>query len=181
MRRSRSRSHSPARAPAKPPVHKPDFGLSGALGGDAAAGGVVGSVRLSWTPPPDSAKPNPAPGQRWRLHVFRGDVQLDPLPLHTQATYLFGRDRRVADVPLDHPSASNQHAVVQHRRVSGGAVTPYVMDLESTHGTTLNTVRMEPARYYELLEGDVLRFGTSSREYVVMRERAGRGETKGTT
>lgn len=29
--------------------------------------------------------------------------------------YLFGRERRVADVPTDHPSCSKQHAVLQFR------------------------------------------------------------------
>ena len=29
--------------------------------------------------------------------------------------YLFGRERRVADVPTDHPSCSKQHAVLQYR------------------------------------------------------------------
>jgi hypothetical protein len=29
--------------------------------------------------------------------------------------YLFGRERKVADVPTDHPSCSKQHAVLQYR------------------------------------------------------------------
>ena len=38
-----------------------------------------------------------------------------PLYIHRQTCYLFGRERRVADVPLDHPSISKQHAVMQYR------------------------------------------------------------------
>jgi hypothetical protein len=30
-----------------------------------------------------------------------------------QSMYLFGRERRVADIPTDHPSCSKQHAVIQ--------------------------------------------------------------------
>jgi hypothetical protein len=38
-----------------------------------------------------------------------------PLPIHRQSCYLFGRERRVADVPTDHPSCSKQQAVIQFR------------------------------------------------------------------
>jgi hypothetical protein len=41
----------------------------------------------------------------------------DPLYIHRQSCYLFGRERRVADVPTDHPSCSKQHAVLQYRYV----------------------------------------------------------------
>lgn len=44
------------------------------------------------------------------------------------------------------------------------------MDLESTNGTVLNGSAIEPARYYELREKDVLRFGQSLREYVLMKK-----------
>lgn len=49
-------------------------------------------------------------------------------------------------------------------------VKPYLLDLESINGTTINKEKLEPARYYELLTGDVIRFGFSSREYVIMNE-----------
>ena len=48
-------------------------------------------------------------------------------------------------------------------------IKPYIMDLESTNGTHLNENQLEPARYYELLEEDVLRFGKSDREYVLIK------------
>ena len=47
-------------------------------------------------------------------------------------------------------------------------VRPYVMDLNSTNGTYVNGERVEPQRYVELLEKDVLRFGYSSREFVLL-------------
>lgn len=49
-------------------------------------------------------------------------------------------------------------------------VKPYMLDLETTNGTTINNERLEGARYYELLSADVIRFGMSSREYVIMDE-----------
>lgn len=42
----------------------------------------------------------------------------DMLRLQGQSAFLFGRDRLVVDVPLDHGSCSKQHAVVQFREVS---------------------------------------------------------------
>ncbi|XP_058093144.1 FHA domain-containing protein DDL isoform X2 [Magnolia sinica] len=41
----------------------------------------------------------------------------EPLYVHRQSCYLFGRERRVADIPTDHPSCSKQHAVIQFRLV----------------------------------------------------------------
>ena len=43
------------------------------------------------------------------------------------------------------------------------------MDLESTNGTLLNKEKIEAARYYELKPQDVLNFGLSKRDYVVMK------------
>jgi smad nuclear-interacting protein 1 len=42
------------------------------------------------------------------------------------------------------------------------------MDLETTNGTMLNGTRIEGARYYELRDKDVLKFGASDRDYVLM-------------
>lgn len=47
---------------------------------------------------------------------------------------------------------------------------PYIIDLESTNGTFLNGSRIPGARYVELKVGDVLKFGSSTRDYVVMNE-----------
>lgn len=52
------------------------------------------------------------------------------------------------------------------------ATRPYIMDLGSTNGTWLNGERVEAAHYYELLESDMLRFGNSSREYVLLHDQS---------
>ncbi|XP_042038411.1 uncharacterized protein LOC121784317 [Salvia splendens] len=60
----------------------------------------------------------------------------DPLYVHHQSCYLFGRERRVADIPTDHPSCSKQHSVLQNRQVEeenpDGGVTkrerPYIFN-----------------------------------------------------
>jgi hypothetical protein len=47
--------------------------------------------------------------------VRAGEPFGEPLYIHRQSCYLFGRERRVADVPTDHPSCSKQHGVLQYR------------------------------------------------------------------
>lgn len=38
---------------------------------------------------------------------------IELLHIHRQSAYLIGRDRLVADIAIDHPSCSKQHAVIQ--------------------------------------------------------------------
>lgn len=62
---------------------------------------------------------------------------------------------------------------MEHTRADGTKgrrVKPYIIDLGSGNGTYLNNQRIEPQRYYELKEKDVLKFGFSSREYVLLHE-----------
>ena len=50
------------------------------------------------------------------------------------------------------------------------SIVPYLMDLESTNGTTLNGEQVDGAKYVELRSKDVLKFGTHPVEYVVMKQ-----------
>jgi smad nuclear-interacting protein 1 len=49
--------------------------------------------------------------------LFSPDHALDVLHISRQTCYLMGRDRAVADIPIDHPSISKQHAVIQFRLI----------------------------------------------------------------
>lgn len=114
------------------------------------------------------------------------DAQIgEPLQIHRQSTYLFGKDRKIADIPAEHQSCSKQHAVLQFRetvkRNGGRAIRPYLMDLNSTNGTTIGNatkatgrewLKLEPQHFYELLEKDTFKLGASSREYVILTEDA---------
>ena len=55
-----------------------------------------------------------------------------PLPIHRQSCYLFGRERRIADVPTDHPSCSKQQAVIQFRCALSTAVPKHLTGLCAT-------------------------------------------------
>uniref|UniRef100_A0A8C6YA86 Smad nuclear interacting protein 1 n=1 Tax=Naja naja TaxID=35670 RepID=A0A8C6YA86_NAJNA len=150
---------------------KPSFELSGALLEDS---NTFRGVVIKYSEPPEARIPK----KRWRLYPFKNDEVLPVMYIHRQSAYLLGRHRRIADIPIDHPSCSKQHAVFQYRLVqytrpdgtAGRKVKPYIIDLGSGNGTFLNNQRIEPQRYYELREKDVLKFGFSSREYVLLHE-----------
>ncbi|TSQ69499.1 Smad nuclear-interacting protein 1 [Bagarius yarrelli] len=150
---------------------KPSFELSGALVEDT---NTYKGVVIKYNEPPEARIPK----RRWRLYPFKNDEPLPVMYIHRQSAYLLGRQRRIADIPIDHPSCSKQHAVFQYRLVeftradgtTGRRVKPYIIDLGSGNGTYLNNQRIEPQRYYELKEKDVLKFGFSSREYVLLHE-----------
>lgn len=104
-------------------------------------------------------------------------VEAATLHVHRKSAFLVGRDKAVADILTEHPSCSKQHAVLQYRMYQKPTadglgfeqeVRPYIMDLNSTNSTFLNGCEIEGSRYIELKEKDVLRFGESTREYVLM-------------
>ena len=130
---------------------------------------------------------------------MQGSEELPILYIHRQSAYLLGRDRKVADIPLDHPSCSKQHSVLQYRLVlitrqdgtTANRVQLYVMDLNSANGTFVNNKKIESQKYIQLLEKvrqfsiiipaikltacslqDVLKFGFSSREYVLLHDQS---------
>ncbi|KAK7048514.1 SMAD/FHA domain-containing protein [Favolaschia claudopus] len=178
-RRRSSRPDSRSRSPSPTNKAKPDFKPSGLLAAETNTVRAVNgdSTVLKYNEPPEARKPVLS----WRLYVFKGSEQVELLHIHRQSAYLFGRDRLVADVALDHPSCSKQHAVIQYRfiqqkdefGVSKGAVKPFIIDLESTNGTHVNDEAIPVSRFYELKASDVIKFGQSTREYVLLHEEAG--------
>lgn len=148
---------------------KANFGLSGVLAKDEVAGNMYKGVVVKFSEPPEARAPN----TQWRLYVFKNDTLLETLHISKQSAYLLGRNRDIADIPLEHPSCSSQHAVLQYRALPNPDTgrlhcQPYLMDLESTNGCFINGVRIDSARYYQLKKGDVIKFGASTREYVLL-------------
>lgn len=116
--------------------------------------------------PPEARTPD----QHWRLSVTKEDDDSPVYRVYRQSKYVFGRDKDQCDIRLHHSSCSNIHAVLQYLRSDshGRHIHPYLMDLDSSHGTYLNQRRLTPNRYYKLEENDIIRFGESSREYVLL-------------
>lgn len=73
----------------------------------------------------------------FRFYPFKGDKALPILYIHRQSAFLIGRDKKVVDIALEHPSISKQHAALQYRATpftrpdgtQGRRVRPYVIDL----------------------------------------------------
>ena len=158
------------------PKEKPNYGSSGAL---AAASNAVAqadgsTVTLKYHEPPEARKPPPR--DQWKLFVFKGKDIVDTVDLSARSCWLVGREMAVVDLAAEHPSISKQHAVVQFRHTEKtneygdriGKVKPYLIDLESANGTKLNGDKVPDSRYLELRDKDMLQFGHSTREYVIM-------------
>lgn len=150
---------------------KPNFGLSGKLTEDT---NKVNGVVVKYAEPPEARRPK----RKWRLYPFKNDQSLNTIYIHRQSCFLIGREKKICEIAVDHPSCSKQHAALQYRAVNyerddgsaGKRVRPYIIDLESANGTFVNNKKIEPRKYYELFEKDILKFGFSSREYVVLHE-----------
>ncbi|KAH7029112.1 SMAD/FHA domain-containing protein [Microdochium trichocladiopsis] len=158
------------------PKEKANFGNSGAL---AAASNAIAQadgsqIVLKYHEPPEARKP--APKDVWKLFVFKGDDIIDTVPLSQRSCWLVGRESAVVDMIAEHPSISKQHAVIQFRYLEKrnefgdkiGKVKPYLIDLDSANGTLLNSKKVPESRYLELMDKDLIQFGQSTREYVIM-------------
>jgi len=81
--------------------------------------------------------------------------------------YLFGRNAQLNDFCLDHASCSRVHsAFVYHKYLN----IAYLVDLGSTHGTFIGSLRLEPNKPTQLQLGANFSFGASTRSYI-LRER----------
>ena len=159
----------------RPVIEKeqPNFELSGLLAEDQ---NQRNGVALTFTVSPDAAVPD-TKLHDWRLFELKGEENTHINKLASYSCFLFGKDRRLEEsraggeeilfIPVDHPTCSRQHAVIQFRLKRGEAV-PYLMDLNSTNKTFLNKRPVEEGRYIELRHQDVIKFGQSSREYVLL-------------
>jgi smad nuclear-interacting protein 1 len=159
-----------------PEKQKPNFAPTGLL---AAASNTVAqadgtSIVLKYHEPPEARKP-PSRDQ-WKFFVFKGADIVDTIELGVRSCWLVGRELSVVDLAAEHPSISKQHAVVQFRYIEKkneygdkiGKVKPYLIDLESANGTMVNKELVPTSRYWELRDKDMIQFGDSTREYVLM-------------
>lgn len=131
--------------------------------------------KLAYEPPPKSC----ICGIDYTLDVLKNGVIIENLLLSSKAFYVFGRlPQPACDVPLEHPSISRYHAILQFIRneesnEEGGdsnaqlATGWYVYDLGSTHGTFVNKQRAVPRTYLAVKTGDFLRFGASTRQFIL--------------
>ncbi|EDW92206.1 nuclear inhibitor of protein phosphatase 1 [Drosophila yakuba] len=101
------------------------------------------------------------------LDVLKDDKLVQKLMVDEKRCYLFGRNSQMNDFCIDHASCSRVHsAFVYHKHLN----IAYLVDLGSTHGTFIGTLRLEPHKPTQLQINSIFHFGASTRNYI-LRER----------
>ncbi|KAJ8346108.1 hypothetical protein SKAU_G00303010 [Synaphobranchus kaupii] len=108
----------------------------------------------------------------YSFEILKNGAIVDTIPLTQKSYFVIGR-LPVCDVSLEHPSISRYHTVLQYRQFSGEeGVTGeeagfYAFDMGSTHGTFVNKNKIPPKTYTRLRVGHVLKFGGSTRLFIL--------------
>ncbi|XP_030203122.1 nuclear inhibitor of protein phosphatase 1-like isoform X1 [Gadus morhua] len=104
----------------------------------------------------------PPPGLH--LDVVKGDKLVEKLIIDEKKFYLFGRNPDLCDFTTDHQSCSRVHsALVYHRHLK----RVFLIDLNSTHGTFLGQIRLEPHKPQQVPIDTTVSFGASTRAYTL--------------
>lgn len=99
----------------------------------------------------------------WRVTIVKGGKTLSQMALKSGTVLRIGRDPS-CDIVTEHPSCSSRHAKVT---VEEGK-SPILVDMGSTNGTFLNGKRVPVGTHVPLYNGAVVRFASSSRDYIFM-------------
>ncbi|KAF7708699.1 protein phosphatase 1, regulatory subunit 8b [Silurus meridionalis] len=104
----------------------------------------------------------PPPGLH--LDVVKGDKLIEKLIIDEKKFYLFGRNPDLCDFTIDHQSCSRVHAaLVYHKHLK----RLFLIDLNSTHGTFLGHIRLEPHKPQQVPIDSTMSFGASTRVYTI--------------
>ena len=110
----------------------------------------------------------PPESEKYSFDVVKNGTLIENIELGKKPWIVFGR-LPSCDVFMEHPSLSRHHAVVQYRDTAedGHERGWYLYDLDSTHGTWVNKVKVKPKVYRRLRVGHVVKFGGSSRLHIL--------------
>nr|SVE75164.1 EOG090X07CE [Daphnia dolichocephala] len=101
------------------------------------------------------------------LDVTKDGKLIQKLMIDQKKCYLFGRNPQMCDFCIDHASCSRVHsALVWHKHLNRA----FLVDLGSTHGTYIGSMRIESEKPTQLPVDSTFHFGASTR-YYVLRER----------
>ncbi|KAM3932149.1 kanadaptin [Leptodactylus fuscus] len=158
---------SSAPSPAQP---SPPISSSGEAAPDHSARLPSDAYRASPAIPYREPSWSGLPQALYSLEVLKGGSILSTKSLQGASWTIFGR-LPTCHVSLEHPSVSRYHAVLQYRSVAGAEPDQepgfYVYDLGSTHGTFINKQRVQPKTYCRYRVGHVLKFGGSTRLFIL--------------
>ena len=156
---------------------KPNFEPSGILQKDLQDeynASMNNKVAINYKPPSDSVIPE----EVWFLFKFLKDKNEadETYKLVGKEFFLIGKDNRICDIHIKQKNISRQHAVIQFRKITknnkdGNSVSiiPYLIDLNSTNGTYLNSDKIDNSKYYELMDKDNLNFGDKKIDFVLIK------------
>ncbi|KAI8433230.1 hypothetical protein MSG28_015308 [Choristoneura fumiferana] len=109
-------------------------------------------------------------GSDYALEVLKSGMIVEKVDLTTKSYYVFGRLAN-SDVIMAHPTISRHHAVLQYKAFAEAEEPPsgwYLFDLGSTHGTHLNGEKLKPQHYTRVRVGHQIKFGNSTRTYIML-------------
>ncbi|KAK5582033.1 hypothetical protein RB653_003615 [Dictyostelium firmibasis] len=115
--------------------------------------------------PPYRSSSNSSSSSKWYYKVFKnGEVIEDFKEIKVDDILTFGRDSSRNKILLEHPSCSSVHASLS---LGQSNKRPILLDLNSTNQTFLNGKEVTPRKPLDLYEGDKIKFGASTREYII--------------
>lgn len=121
---------------------------------------VALTVAAKWFTPIRAGKPPPG----LHLDVVKNSSVLQKLLIDDKPCYFFGRNKDTCEFPLQHQSCSRQHAaLVYHKHLK----RPFLVDLGSTHGTFVGSMRLEPFKPTQIPIDTTISFGASTRTYTL--------------
>ena len=88
---------------------------------------------------------------------------IDTIDLSTKPYFVIGRQADIVDINMENPTISRRHAVLQNKDTGD----LFIYDLGSTHGTFVNKKLIPKNSYVKLSQGDMLKFGQSTRWFIV--------------
>jgi len=107
------------------------------------------------------------PSSGLHLDVMKEGKLIQKLMIDEKKCYFFGRNKQLCDFTVDHASCSRVHAVLLwHKHLARS----FLIDLGSAHGTFIGNYRLEHNKPQQLFIDSEIKFGASTRSYVI-RER----------
>jgi len=108
------------------------------------------------------------PDAEYSVEVIKDGIPKGSHALTGKPYFVFGR-MEDCDVVVEHPSCSRYHAVFQYCAEEAPTCKKgfYVYDVGSSHGTYLNKKKISSRVFCRLRVGYVVKFGCSSRLYIV--------------
>ena len=115
---------------------------------------------------PEPMTDEPPPAGQFRIEIMKNGCIIENKEL-TKQRIIFGRQDD-CDIIMNHPSISRYHAALLWSKSQAGQSFWYLVDLGSTHGTTLNKELIESGKYYKIIPNNNLyKFGASTRMFTL--------------